>query len=116
MTGRIRPILHTRRYEAGRRTRHATILTPSGVPLSLSLSQNFPDFNAGQRENTFANMYATLRWHFKYTNIFLTNPETALITNNLQPVGYSLLDQKISLPLQCHWINLWRNSYTGVQP
>lgn len=40
-----------------------------------------------------SNMYATLRWHFKYTIIFSTIPETALITNNLQPAGYSLLDQ-----------------------
>ena len=39
MTSRIRSILHTRRYEAGRRMRLATISTPSGVSLPSSISK-----------------------------------------------------------------------------
>ena len=33
-------------------------------------------------ENTFANMYATLRWHSKYTNFFSTFPEILLNTKS----------------------------------
>lgn len=57
-----------------------------------SVFENFHILIKG-RENTFANMYATLRWHSKYTNIFLAIQETAMITNKLQPEDNSSLDQ-----------------------